>query len=211
MPRIPTKCKQLCKTKTNVVPLCGIKAERAFQRQHYQKCGRLLHCRRREKDNSLWVCGLAALCGRATVITALSPSFKPWETKRLAEWPYHLDPLPAEYSCKAHPCPAWTVSGGSPLPELPQPGFLHWRKPGRLANCDRPSCSHYTQSTVEKMTGMTRKQRGQQTQHVGSCFNRLHQDKEKGLLRTVRKEGMMTGGTHNCWRHIYWSPIRKPP
>lgn len=52
---------------------------------------------------------------------------------------------------------------------------------------------------------------GRQTQHVDPCFNQLQQVKKRGLLRTVWKEGMMIGRTHNCWRHIYWSAIRKPP
>lgn len=95
------------------------------------------------------MCGLATLCGRAAVITALSQCSKPWETKHLAEWPYHLDPPLAECSCRARLCPVWTVADGSLPPELPLLCSLRSRRPGRPVNCDRPSCSHYTQSTVE--------------------------------------------------------------
>ena len=122
------------------------------------------------ENTSLLVCGLATLCDGFTVITALSHYSKTWETKHLAEWPYHLDRLLVEYSCKVRPCPVWTASDGSPLPELPQHGSLHWHRPGTLASCDRPSCFQYTQSTVEKTTGMTRKQRLQAHSTCGPSF-----------------------------------------
>lgn len=136
---------------------------------------------------------------------------KSWETKHLSEWPYRLGPLLAGYSYKARPCPVWTAAGGSLLPELSQHGFLRWHRLGRLASCDRPSSFHYTQSRVEQMTGMTRKKTRQQERQTtwGSLLHKLWQD--RGWFRTVREEGMMTGGTHNCWRHIYWSTMRRTP
>lgn len=156
------------------------------------------------------MCGLAALCGRAAVITALSRCSKPLQTKHLAEWPYHLDPPLAEYSCKVHPCPVLTAFVGSPLPGLPLPGFSHWHRPGMLANCDRPSGSHYTQSKGRRQDGNTKKKTRQANNRWTTAFIQFYLYWKKGLLRNDWKEEMMTGGIHNWWRHIYWSAIRKP-
>lgn len=59
-----------------------------------------------------------------------------------------------------------------------------------LANCDRPSSSHYTQSKAEEITGMTRKQRGQAEITCGPSlsFNFIRIGKEVYSELIGRKE-----------------------